>query len=38
MCYTIFSSFNAHTDDYSFSKGKQNIINDANLLLPFKPL
>lgn len=37
MCYAIFSSFNTHTDDYSSSKSKQNVIDGANLL-PFKLL
>lgn len=36
MCYAIFSSYNAHTDDYSSSKSKQNINDEANLLLLLK--
>lgn len=38
MCYAIFSRFNAHTDDYSSSKGKQNVNDEANLLLWLKIL
>lgn len=38
MCCAIFSSFNAHTDDYSSSKSKQNVNDEANLLLLLKIL
>lgn len=38
MCSAIFSSFNTHTDDYSSSKGKQNVNDEVNLQLLFKIL
>lgn len=37
MCYATYISFNAHTDDYSSSKGK-NVNDEVNLLLLFKIL